>query len=250
MKSLICACACLLLTHYCFAQKHVYQIRADTVRIYNTCDTAELILENRTKDTLGYLFNKGAGRTEFRRLHLQNLGNNQLAITGQDTVTLSYSSLGPAPLKDFYVNQPSTSRSVGSFEDIFSYNIPAGKLTRIGDKIWATYTGESLASFTETKSIAIVIGSTRISIELQISATTTASWKVDMLLMRTGASTARVVTVSNRAATVTGATQIIDLGNLNFTSSIPCTLQVAGGAVPGGITGRMGNVRYEPAAGL
>jgi hypothetical protein len=65
--------------------QQVYQIRADSVRIYNVCDTAELIIENRTKDTLGFLFNKGKGRTEFRRLKLKAVGNNAISIVGQDT---------------------------------------------------------------------------------------------------------------------------------------------------------------------
>jgi hypothetical protein len=68
--------------------QHVYQIRADSVRIYNVCDTAELIIENRTRGVSGFLFNKGNGRTEFRRIKLESIGNSQLAITGQDTLDL------------------------------------------------------------------------------------------------------------------------------------------------------------------
>lgn len=83
----------LLLANYCFAQ-NIYQIRADTVRIYNTCDTAELVLENRTQDTLGFLFNKAKGRTEFRRLQLGRIGTSQLSILGQDTIDLDFSSYG------------------------------------------------------------------------------------------------------------------------------------------------------------
>jgi len=96
MRALLCAITLLLLAGYSFGQKipHIYQIRADTVRIYNTCDTAELVLENRTKDTLGFLFNKGKGRTEFQRLNLQRIGASQLAIPGQDTVDLNFSSYG------------------------------------------------------------------------------------------------------------------------------------------------------------
>jgi len=96
MRALLCAITLLLLAGYSFGQKipHVYQIRADTVRIYNTCDTAELVLENRTKDTLGFLFNKGKGRTEFHRLGLERIGTSQLAIPGQDTVDLNFSSYG------------------------------------------------------------------------------------------------------------------------------------------------------------
>lgn len=91
MRALLCTIALLFLANYSFGQKipHIYQIRADTVRIYNTCDTAELVLENRTQDTLGFLFNKGKGRTEFRRLSLERIGSTQLAIKGQDTIDLN-----------------------------------------------------------------------------------------------------------------------------------------------------------------
>lgn len=69
--------------------QQIYQIRADSVRIYNVCDTAELIIENRTQGTRGFLYNKGAGRTEFRRVRLEKIGQSQIAITGQDTLDLS-----------------------------------------------------------------------------------------------------------------------------------------------------------------
>ncbi|MGE7777033.1 tail fiber domain-containing protein [Chitinophaga sp. NPDC101104] len=69
--------------------QHVYSIRADSVRIYNVCDTAELILENKTQGVQGYLYNRGAGRTEFRRLKMVAIGNSKLAIAGQDTIDLA-----------------------------------------------------------------------------------------------------------------------------------------------------------------
>lgn len=87
MKILLLILASLILTTCCLAQ-NIYQIRADSVRIYNTCDTAELILENHTQDTLGFLFNKGKGRTEFKRLQLATVGSNSIAIVGQDTLEL------------------------------------------------------------------------------------------------------------------------------------------------------------------
>jgi hypothetical protein len=88
MKAFIYAITLLLFTQICSAQR-VYQIRADSVRIYNTCDTAELIIENRTKDTLGFLYNKGNGRTEFRKLRLKAVNGNSIAIAGQDTLLMS-----------------------------------------------------------------------------------------------------------------------------------------------------------------
>lgn len=86
MKFLFRLVLLCLLSSISYAQT-VYQIRADSVRIYSGCDTAELIIENHTQDTLGFLFNKGKGRTEFRKVRMKMLGNS-LAIVGQDTIQL------------------------------------------------------------------------------------------------------------------------------------------------------------------
>jgi len=67
MKTLLTTCVFVCISIFSYSQT-VYQIRADSVRIYNTCDTAELILENRTQNVPGFLYNKGRGRTEFRKL--------------------------------------------------------------------------------------------------------------------------------------------------------------------------------------
>jgi len=65
-KILLFTIACIC-TSWLSAQ-YVYKIKADSVLITNDSCTAELNLENRTKDTLGFLYNKGKGRTEFRRM--------------------------------------------------------------------------------------------------------------------------------------------------------------------------------------
>lgn len=88
MRAFLLFIAIVLLTAVAHAQQ-IYQIRADSVRIYNVCDTAELIIENRTSGTRGFLYNKGAGRTEFRRVRLEKIGDSRIAITGQDTLDLS-----------------------------------------------------------------------------------------------------------------------------------------------------------------
>lgn len=98
MKTLFFIGTGLLLANFCSAQQ-VYQIRADSVRIYNTCDTAELILENRTQDTSGFLFNKGRGRTEFRKIKLSTVGSDAIAIEGQDTLNLN-------PILDKFQSSP------------------------------------------------------------------------------------------------------------------------------------------------
>ncbi|WP_247651804.1 beta strand repeat-containing protein [Chitinophaga eiseniae] len=87
MRSFFSIIFLLFIGTFCYAQ-HVYQIKADSVRIYNTCDTAELILENRTQKVPGFLFNKGNGRTEFQQLKFTSPGLGLLGIQGQDTVNL------------------------------------------------------------------------------------------------------------------------------------------------------------------
>jgi hypothetical protein len=66
MKRILFLLALLCLEKTLHAQ-YVYTIKADSVKITNTCDTAELIIENHTQTIPGFLYNKGRGRTEFRR---------------------------------------------------------------------------------------------------------------------------------------------------------------------------------------
>lgn len=70
----------LLLANYCFAQ-NIYQIRADTVRIFNNCDTAELVLENRTKDKQGL----GTWNLNFT---IKNPGGTDFSVLPANTITV------------------------------------------------------------------------------------------------------------------------------------------------------------------
>lgn len=65
----------------------VYKIKADSVLITNDSCTAELNLENSTKNVLGFLYNKGKGRTEFRK-GLIKFGDSLFTL-GTDTVNLT-----------------------------------------------------------------------------------------------------------------------------------------------------------------
>ena len=64
----------------------VYKIKADSVKITNDNCNAELILENSTRSVQGFLFNKGNGRTEFRRAYIQL--NDSTYVFGNDTLKL------------------------------------------------------------------------------------------------------------------------------------------------------------------
>lgn len=96
--------------------QYVYKIKADTVRIYNTCDTAELVLQNRTQNVLGFLYNKGGGVTEFRALNSMDT-----AFRSNDTLYYRTSAGNIVPIKigmtaaeqsgAFILNQSSTAQN-------------------------------------------------------------------------------------------------------------------------------------------
>src|ERR1044072_1107266 len=86
MKRMIFLLALLCLKQTLHAQ-YIYTIKADSVKITNSCDTAELIIENHTQAVCGFLFNKGKGRTEFRRALLRL--NHSTTLIGCDTLKLN-----------------------------------------------------------------------------------------------------------------------------------------------------------------
>ncbi|OQP57956.1 hypothetical protein A3860_39570 [Niastella vici] len=86
MKRILFILALLCLENTLHAQ-YVYTIKADSVKITNTCDTAELIIENHTQNVPGFLFNKGKGRTEFRRGLLKL--NDSIYVVGGDTLRMN-----------------------------------------------------------------------------------------------------------------------------------------------------------------
>jgi len=109
---------------------YIYTIKADSVLITNSCDTAELILENHTQNVPGFLFNKGRGRTEFRRV-LQKI-NDTLFTIGIDTLKLPYA----------WVQGGNTWGTTGIFGtkdnnhiDFYTNNIKRGRWTNTGNLI-------------------------------------------------------------------------------------------------------------------
>ena len=86
MKRNLVLLSLLCLGQGLFAQ-YVYTINADSVKITNHCDTAELIIENHTQTVPGFLFNKGRGRTEFRRVMTQV--NDSTFLLGGDTLHIN-----------------------------------------------------------------------------------------------------------------------------------------------------------------
>lgn len=66
--------------------QYVYKIKADSLLVTNDSCNAEFNLENRSRDTLGFLYNKGKGRTEFRRAVSKY--KDSMYVIGNDTLTL------------------------------------------------------------------------------------------------------------------------------------------------------------------
>jgi hypothetical protein len=69
--------------------QYIYTIKADSVKITNSCDTAELIIENHSQNVLGFLYNRGRGRTEFRR---PGKLNDSTLVLGEDTIVINGSA--------------------------------------------------------------------------------------------------------------------------------------------------------------
>jgi len=118
-----------------FAQ-YVYTINADSVKITNHCDTAELILENHTQTVPGFLFNKGRGRTEFRKVFQKF--NDSLYIFGADTLAVQ-----PHP----WVQGGNSFGTTGVFGtvdnnhlDFYTHDSLRGRLTNTGHWLLGTTT--------------------------------------------------------------------------------------------------------------
>lgn len=89
MKRVLWLFLALCAGHTVLAQKpNIFLVQADSVKLTN-CDTTEMILENHTQGVPGFLFNKGRGRTEFRKL-LTPIGGSTWLV-GSDTITLGAS---------------------------------------------------------------------------------------------------------------------------------------------------------------
>lgn len=108
--------------------QYIYTIKADSVKITNSCDTAELIIENHTQNVCGFLFNKGRGRTEFRRGMVKI--SDSIYVVGCDTLKLSVAWLQGG-------NTFGTTGFFGTRDnhhiDFYTNNIKRGRLTNTGN---------------------------------------------------------------------------------------------------------------------
>ena len=81
--------------------QYIYKIKTDSLLVTNDSCTAELNLENSTRNIKGFLYNRGNGRTEFRRGVIRV--NDSLYVIGDDTLNLG-KYLTSAPMTRFGVS--------------------------------------------------------------------------------------------------------------------------------------------------
>lgn len=87
----------LLLTSCLIGQaafsQYTHRIKADSVLLTNDTTANELILENESRYTKGFLYNRGKGRTEFRRGVIQL--NDSIFLVGNDSIRIPSRAFGP-----------------------------------------------------------------------------------------------------------------------------------------------------------
>ncbi|HWK02511.1 MAG TPA: hypothetical protein VNS58_02700 [Puia sp.] len=86
MRRIILLSALSLMSFITMAQVQT-QIIGDSVHIHSNTGTGELNLENSTDTVLGFLYNKGGGRTQFRRGLIKI--NDSLYLIGADTLHMN-----------------------------------------------------------------------------------------------------------------------------------------------------------------
>ncbi len=142
-KILLFTVACISTTW--LSAQFIYKIKADSVLITNDSCIAELNLENRTRDTLGFLYNKGNGRTEFRR-GLKKV-NDSTYVIGNDTLRV-VSSLGKLIVENGLTKTGDTVRLGGDLTASTSINMKDKRIRfYLSDN---TYTPASNAGVTIT----------------------------------------------------------------------------------------------------
>lgn len=91
MKKILLLTIAVISANVVFSQ-FIYKIKADSVLITNDSCVAELNLENSTKNIKGFLYNRGNGRTEFRKGVIKL--NDSTYLIGADTLHTGGGSAG------------------------------------------------------------------------------------------------------------------------------------------------------------
>ena len=125
MKKILLLITACIVTSILSAQ-YIYKIKADSVLITNDSCTAELNLENSTKNVKGFLYNKGNGRTEFRRGAIKI--NDSTYLIGSDTISVG-SSIGKLIIQNGLTKSGDTVRLGGDLTASTKINLQDKRIT-------------------------------------------------------------------------------------------------------------------------
>lgn len=144
-------------------------------------------------------------------------------------------------LKDFFADASNTSTSE---TDLYSFTTSANTLTTNGDKLVAKYSGIHAANG-NTKTFKVYFGGTEI---LSYAMTTPGQqWEVNVMVIKTSASTARASATIYSNSVVDGTTQYTAITGLTLSSTNIIKLTGTGGASTD-ITAKFGAIEFKPAA--
>jgi hypothetical protein len=110
MKKLFSFLTFLIVGFTAFSQTKGY-LQYDSVYFQRQGGNSELILLNKTRDSVGFLVNKGGGRTEFRRI-LKTLNDSTFIVGGDTLKTKAVSNRG-----EYIQNQYSTKQTASAWID-------------------------------------------------------------------------------------------------------------------------------------
>ena len=152
---------------------------------------------------------------------------------------------GHTKLKDF----TSTVGNVGAGEDdLLTFTTGVDTLGNTGDVLKAEYHIVTAAHASDTRRVKVYFAGTVIYDTTAVATVAAATAKIDVLIIRTGSTTARAVVSfhCNHATMVSGVTET-DLTSLTFTNTN--IIKITGEAVSDNdITAKLGTISFEPAA--
>jgi len=135
--------------------------------------------------------------------------------------------------------------------DLYSYTTPASTLANNGEKIIAKYAG-TFNDATATAQIKLLFGGTSIFDSGAITISGTGSWAIEVMIIRTGSSTARaIVNMNTPTASTSVYTTQTDVTGLTFTNTNILKITGTAGGVGGGnndITAKLGSGFWHAAA--
>lgn len=223
-----------------------FQMASDSI-LSRLADSLHIVEgSNQTKTTVRFIAGLTPGNIE-KRVDGGAANNGDVLISNSDDWTVvPLSNYTMKVLQDFTtdVNNSGTGET-----DLYSYTIPASTLSLDGSKIDAVY-GGTFNDITSTPRLRVYFAGNNIFDSGALTVSATGGWNVSTFLIRTGATTARViVNVNTPGTSITTHSVQTDLTGQDFNIGnilkITATVTGAGGGSDDA-TAKLGTVMYIP----